>query len=466
MPIDRRRFLVGAASAGVALTACKSPEDSDSDAEPVPAPVREPGPPAFEAPGPLDEDVFPWSLTIGDPQPDGMIVGVRANAPSVTIVLMWFEAGAWAEAGRFGGGDTEGWAVTTLITGLDPDRAYAVYAETDDGLRSRATQFRTAPAADAHRQVRIVATSCLGRDGDNDNQLANLHHIAGVDPDCILLLGDTIYADGNDTTEEYRTRWDWQMGRDGIAALFASGAVVATWDDHEVANNWVLGTSDDPLQDGVSPEKLAIATQVWRDSVPQGIGPGGSGVWRALRYGPIELFVLDCRGERSDGKMMSDEQLDWFVDALQASDAPFKVVLTSIHATDHTAFIGAVQDVDRWQGYPEQRAQLVTAAASVPGVLFVTGDMHYGAVQRLDAEGGPGADLYEVAAGPGGSRIFPVVDIAGIGGGGFPPQYETMLQTWTFSVLDFDPGTGEVRVQFIDDDDVVVAEQTLMLDLG
>ena len=467
MPIDRRRFLLGAASASVALSACSRTEDSDTDGVAMPAPVRAASPPAFEAPGPLDETVFPWSLTIGDPQPDGMIVGVRANADVVTVVLMWFENDTWVEAGRFPGRDTEGWAVTTLVTGLEADRAYAVYAETADGLRSRASQFRTAPAAAAFRRVRIVATSCLGRDGSNDNQLANLHHIAGVDPDCILLLGDSIYADGSFTTEDYRSSWDWQMGRDGMAALFASGAVVATWDDHEIANNWVLGDAGDPLQDSVSPEQLAVGTQAWRDAIPQGLGPGGSQVWRTLRYGPVELFVLDCRGERSvDNAMMSQLQLDWLVDALQASDAPFKLILTSIHATDHTAFIGTVQEGDRWQGHPEQRAQLVTAAAAVPGVLFVTGDMHYGAVQRLDAEGGPGADLYEVAAGPGGSRIFPVLDVAAVGGGEVPPQYETMLQTWTFSVLDFDPGTGEVHVQFIDDDNQLAAEQTLVLDVS
>jgi alkaline phosphatase D len=467
MPIDRRRFLFGAASAGVVLGACKPSEDSDSDIEAQPAPVREPGPPPFEAPGPFDEAVFPWSLTIGDPQPDGMIVGVRANADVVTVVLMWFEAGEWVEAGRFPGRDTEGWAVTTLVTGLESDRAYAVYAETDDGVRSRATQFRTAPAPDAFRRVRILATSCLGRDGSNDNELANLHHMAGVDPDCILLLGDSIYADGSVTTDDYRASWNGQMGRAGIQAMFASGAVVATWDDHELANNWVYDAPGSSLQDTVTPEMYEAGTQAWRDAIPQGIGPGGSGVWRQLRYGPVDVFVLDCRGERHvDGAMMSDEQLDWFVEALQASDASFKLVMTSIHATDHTAFIGAVQDVDRWQGYPEQRARLITAAASVPGTFFVTGDMHYGAVQRLDAEGGPGADLYEIAAGPGGSRIFPVLDVAAVGGGDLPPQYETMLQTWTFSVIDLDPGTGEVHVQFIDDDNTVAAEQTFVLALS
>ena len=59
-----------------------------------------------------------------------------------------------------------------------------------------------------------------------------------------------------------------------------------------------------------------------------------------------------------------------------------------------------------------------------------------------------------------------MLDVAAVGGGEVPPQYETMLQTWTFSVIDLDPGTGEVHVQFIDDENNVAAEQTFQLALS
>ncbi|MEZ4322271.1 MAG: alkaline phosphatase D family protein [Myxococcota bacterium] len=453
MPLDRREFLIAASAAAVA---CKPESPDDTDAVAVPAPVRDPSPAPFEAPGPEDRDVFPRAVALGDPTPDGVMVVVHSTADSVEVVLARHFEGAWAEAARFPARETLGGSARFEVSGLDADTPYAAWAEVD-GVRSRVTHFRTAPEPDVLRQVRFVATSCLGGASD----LANLSFMADHDPDAVLLLGDTGYCDGNVTAGEYTAFWNAHARRDRVRDLFAAGAVVATWDDHEVANNWVLGVAPNSLFTGVSQQQIDDATDAWRSVVPMRLGPGGTGIWRTLRFGAtLELFVLDCRGERSPGKIMSDTQLDWLVAALQASEAHFKVVLTSVHATDHFELIGVVQDEDRWQGYTAQRAALITAAAAVPGTVFVTGDMHYGAVQRLDPEGGAGADLREIAVGPAGSTLFPVPAIMELGGGPLP-QYETVIDDWTFSVIDFDPGLGTVRVQFVDDAGVVRVEQTL-----
>ncbi|MCB9675226.1 MAG: alkaline phosphatase D family protein [Alphaproteobacteria bacterium] len=455
MPIDRREFLIGASAVAVA---CKTGDDADTDPGVQAAPTRDPGPPPYEAPGTEDLAVFPWSIAVGDPIPDGVRLSIRSTAATVEAVLARFSEGQWAEAGRLVGRDTDGWTHVVDVSGLDADAPYAVWAEVD-GVRSRVTHFRTAPERGSLRQVRLLGTSCLG---NASPELFNLAFMAEWDADALLLLGDTIYADGNVTLEDYRDAWDQHLRHPRCRDMFAACAVVATWDDHEVENNWILGEPPNNLYEQVTEAQVAAATEVWRDCVPMRPGPGGSGVWRRMRYGAtVELFVLDCRGERAIGRMMSDTQLAWLVDALQGSEAHFKVVLTSIHATDHFELIGVIQDDDRWQGYPEERATLIAAAAAVPGTFFVTGDMHFGAVQRVDPEGGPGAGLFEVAVGPAGSTLFPVTDLAQIGGGELPAQYETLVETWSFSVMDFDPGLGTITVKFVGDTGEVIAEHTL-----
>jgi len=453
MPYDRREFLLAVSAAAVA---CKS-DPLDTDVEPEPAAVRDPGPDRFEPDLQEDRAIFPWSIAVGDPTPEGVMVMIRANAPLVEAVLMRFVDGQWSEAARLPGRDTASSPSNFEVTGLDADRAYAIYAEVD-GVRSRVTAFRTAPPVDSLRQVRILATSCLGNASDK----SNLQYMAEQDADALLLLGDTIYADGAVTHADYEAAWEQHLSVDRVRDMFASTGVIATWDDHEVDNNWVIGPTDSPLNESVTPQQLEAATAVWRECVPMRLGPSGSLVWRSMRWGATaEIFVLDCRGERSPGMMMSDEQLDWFVEALQASEAVFKIVLSSIHVTDHFELMGVIQDSDRWQGYPEQRARLITAAAAVPGTLFITGDMHYGAVQYIDPIGGPAEDMVEVAAGPAGSTLFPVTDVAAIGGGTLPDQYSTLVETWSFCTLDLDPGLGTVAIRFVGDSGEVVAEHFL-----
>ena len=135
-------------------------------------------------------------------------------------------------------------------------------------------------------------------------------------------------------------------------------------------------------------------------------------------------------------------------------------MLTSVHLTDHTASMGDDNAVDRWQGYPAQRSRLVALAEEVPGVLFVTGDMHYGAIQRVSPAGAVGDGLWEIAAGPAGSELFVIDEIAELAGG-YPPQYAQVVEDWNWARMVLDPGTRTIAVQLIDDAGGIAAEQTL-----
>ena len=150
----------------------------------------------------------------------------------------------------------------------------------------------------------------------------------------------------------------------------------------------------------------------------------------------------------------------WLQDGLLDSAARFKIVLTSVPITDETAFIGEAGAADRWQGYPAQRGALLDHVTEndIEGVLFVSGDHHFGMVAHVGPRGEPSWDLWEVLVGPSGSFLNAA---AALYSG--DEQYPLMFAEWNATRFHCDPGTGAVTVTFVGDDGAVLAEQTLSL---
>jgi hypothetical protein len=159
--------------------------------------------------------------------------------------------------------------------------------------------------------------------------------------------------------------------------------------------------------------------------------------------------------------MVSGAQLAWATDAIRSSDAVFKVVVTSVHLTDHGPSFGDTDLDQRWQGFPEQRAALIAAAeAAGPGVVLLTGDMHYGGIQRVAPAGEPGAGLIEIAAGPSGSEPWPISDWFA-DNGGVPPQYLALVDTWSCARLTADPVARRLDIELVGDDGAVLASAAI-----
>lgn len=421
------------------------------DSAPEPAPERPPEPAPWAGEGALDLDSFAWGVQVGDASGGTALLSVRSLEPALRVVLLQADGEAWAPAQTLEDLSPVEGVLQRTLSGLAEDTAYTgVVTSADGARRSEVFRFRTATGASAHRVLRIGATSCLGSANPG---WANLGFAAAESLDAFLLLGDTVYADGSVTVDDYRAFWKRALSTDTLRATLNSAGLVATWDDHEVDNNWTLGVD-------VTVEQVQAATAAFREALPQGQGPGGA-LWRKVSWGAIlDVFVLDVRGERDleAGQILSPTQLAWFIEALGASTARFKVVMTSVHFTDHQDLFGSLQASDRWQGFPEQRQAALEAALAVPGVLWLTGDMHYGGVCRVAPAGQPGFEQFEVAAGPSGSFLNELVAF-------YEPseQYLTFIADWSWCLLELDPGTGQVRVQFIGDAGQVLAEQALQL---
>ena len=446
-----------AATSGLAAGCKSDAEDSGDTGVALATPTRSPEPEPWTPDGALDDDAFPYGLQLGDPQTDGAVLSVHApTETSVTVVLVVADGDAgWVEVERLAElALNEDGRLQLTLSGLDADTAYSVVALTADGRRSAPSRFRTALADDDLRVVTFGATSCLG----GNHPWPNLSEAAGARYDFFCLLGDTVYADGSVSREDYAAEWDAAMRTRGLKDLSGSTGLIPTWDDHEVDNNWSWA-------DPSIPARFEVALAEFRAHLPWIGGQGVAGLWRKMRWGAtLEVFVLDCRGERDAAaeQYISPEQMDWLKAELSASTARFKIILNSVPITDCRDIFFGVEAEDRWEGYPDQRSEILghIADEEITGVLWIAGDVHLAAVCNVDipGEGGPAADQWEVIAGPSGSFLNIVADLVEP-----TEQYPVLFAVWNHTRFTCDPGLGTIHVEFIDDAGEVIAEKLLEL---
>jgi alkaline phosphatase D len=459
MRITRRNLLLRATAAAVVLPACRrDPAGSDSDTVRADTDTGqpdsdtgwswEPGPEPAAAwdPGGTPDAALAWGVQVGDVTETAAIVSVQTDATVAFRVARGTEAG-WEELARTDDlAPVEGSAQVEL-TGLVPDTTYALVAESAAG-RSAVTRFRTALYPGTKRVVTFGATSCLG---GSDWPFPSLAHAAVEKLDFFVLLGDTVYADDGDGDVAWFRGFYREALTTHLQDVTATTSVVATWDDHEIDNDW-SGPGD-----GETRQQAALTA--FRAAIPQRLGETGK-LWRKLSWGDcVDLFVLDCRGERDGDRYLSPEQMTWLQDALATSRARFKIVVNSVPITDwsDTVLWDFVQD-DRWQGYPEDRDAILgwIRDQGIAGVLWITGDHHFGAITHVDPSGGAAESQYEVLCGPAGSSInaasYALPENS---------RYPSIVRTHNWVRFVCDPDAGTVQVSFVDGDGDVVSTLTL-----
>ena len=198
--------------------------------------------------------------------------------------------------------------------------AYALFAEGSAASRSPVARFRTAPSPDAGGTVVFGATSCLG---PANRPWPSLAQAAAAELDFFALLGDTVYADGSRTLSEYRGVWHSALQVAGLRQLAAATSVIGVWDDHEIDNDWSTNST--------TAAQRSAARLAFFEAIPKR-GKLDDALYYRTRYGPVDVFALDCRSERvpEKGQYISQKQMDWLKDNLVSSTAPFKVILNSV----------------------------------------------------------------------------------------------------------------------------------------
>ncbi|MBL8680729.1 MAG: alkaline phosphatase D family protein [Myxococcales bacterium] len=394
---------------------------------------------------------FPYAVMAGDATDTSVMFWTKFTGTGPLTLRVLEMNGTTITAVRYNGVVTPGAGgfVRVIVNGLRPNRrhryAFLMGTPASPTGRSAIGVVKTAFAADTLAPITFGGTSCSH---PNARPHPVLQHAGSrTDLDFFIHLGDHIYADAGDnavTLAEYRDKYELSWPTTGMKALHKSTGTYLTWDDHEVLNNW------DP--ETISAARLTNARNAFfehRATRRNATSPNR--LWRSFRWGrTAEIFILDCRSERRPStrstsasrasQYLSRAQMDWLKNGLRTSPCVFKFIMNSVPIVDR-----AGSDGDNWNGYVSQRNEILNHIANndLRGVLWLSGDVHFGGVCRVEASG-PWSNIWEVVMGPSGSSrdSNPVLNTAQ-----WPVRVLDNIKNYV--VIRANPSTRVVDVEFI-----------------
>jgi alkaline phosphatase D len=392
---------------------------------------------------PVRTDPFALGVASGDPLPTSVVLWTRLVGDGGRTL-----AGRDAEVGwevaldpyfrrvvRRGAGRASaalGHSVHVDAGGLEPARDYWYRFRTGRYV-SPAGRTRTAPAPwSKPRELRLAVANC--QDFQNGYWPA-YDGLAAEGVDVVVHLGDYIYEydaasvypdrlhsatatpglDQLSTLSDYRARHVQYKGDPALRAAHASAPWIATWDDHEVENNYagLVDEIDDtgPRRQTVEQfaRQRAAAYQAYYEHMPirARCRPGSSDlrIFRRFDFGDLaRINVLDTRQYRTDqpgdrsldfgpealgtgntaGTLTGEDQERWLRQQLTESRSCWNVIAQQVMMSrtrfpDFT-FSGLpfISNLDQWDGYAPQRRRLLQFLADrrISNPVVLAGDIH------------------------------------------------------------------------------------------
>jgi alkaline phosphatase D len=287
--------------------------------------------------------------------------------------------------------------------------------------------FATAPAPQDAGRVTFLWSGDLGGGGiycrSVDSGYRIFRAMARHAADFFLLVGDTMYADSAcnkpdtvpganfraTTLAEYRARHRYNREDPAFQDFLRRTPVAAIWDDHDVRNDFA----------GTTEPKMPIGRQAFLEYWPAAAGDDPHRLHRSLRWGRLlEVFVLDTRQYRSDNRlpdgpaktMLGAAQRQWLLDAVPASTAVWKVIVSSVplaiptgrperrDSWSNASLFGLV--LDSGTGFATERDAILRHfhARGVKNLVFVAADVHHAEIIRHEPH--RGWTFHELIAGP------------------------------------------------------------------
>jgi alkaline phosphatase D len=395
-----------------------------------------------------DELVVTHGVVVGEVTARSAVLWARANREGTLAVHL--SGGRRDRLELLGIRAADDYTGQVRVEGLRPGTTYRYRVGSKHRNSVTSGSFRTAPDEDDADRVRLafggdIAGQNVCRDASEGFPIMDT--IRRFRPDLFIGLGDMIYADnacdpvgrygnaqvpgGFGPAPDLAGFWaHWRYGRADAASqrLLASTSYVGVWDDHEVVNDF--GPLSDtrsapPYTPGV--HLLPIGLEAFLDYTPIAVAANTpKRLYRSLRWGEhMELFVVDTRQYRDANAaedsadrpktMLGREQLTWLKESLAASDATWKVIVSSVPMSIPTGFPptggrDGWANFDQATGFEQELLEILRFMESkgIQNTIWITTDVHFAEAFRYRPfSSNPGFVVYELVTGPLNAGIFP-----------------------------------------------------------
>ncbi len=214
-------------------------------------------------------------------------------------------------------------------------------------------------------------------------------------PQFFLWLGDNVYLREADwhSVSGINYRYTHTRSNPEMQAMLGSMHHYAIWDDHD------YGPNDSDRSYHLKKETLKTFKNFFGN--PNYIFDEGTSGF--FQWADCDFFLLDNRywrtpNNRSDideHDVLGQEQIEWMLDALANSHAPFKFIIMG------GQFINPMKRFEKHENVaPKERYEIINAIEKlqIEGVVFITGDVHHTELSKLDRDGS--YPLYDLTVSP------------------------------------------------------------------
>jgi alkaline phosphatase D len=257
-------------------------------------------------------------------------------------------------------------------------------------------------AASVESQKPAVFKIAFGSCGEQNKPQPILSLAADKKPDLFIFLGDNIYGDTYEM-DTLRQKYVMLGSKPEFQKLKASTQLMATWDDHD------YGWNDSGRHYPFKKESKQIFLDFFGVPVPEILEHDGIYHAKTLETGnkKIQVIMLDLRtfrdkllpynGNRkgvkgfeyeldyspyttADSTMLGEQQWKW-LEAQLKTPADIRIIGSSSQfGITHNGY-------EAWANFPHEQKRLIDLIRSTKasGVLFISGDVHYAELSKLQA---------------------------------------------------------------------------------
>lgn len=250
-----------------------------------------------------------------------------------------------------------------------------------------------------------ITKIAFGSCGHQDKPLDIFTTIVSHHPDLFIFLGDNIYGD-TDNMFKLRRKYKKLGKNKNYKHLKENAPIIATWDDHDYGQNDIGKYYKKKLKS----KKLFLKFFEEDENSPRW---EHEGIYTSYYYQSggknLQIILLDCRTFRDnllpyngflkedslyvynldyspiptpDSTFLGEQQWKWLESELK-KDADVRIIGSS------TQFATQFNGYETWANFPfeQQRMLDLIKSTEAKGVFFISGDVHYSELSRIENNG-------------------------------------------------------------------------------